>query len=145
MAGAEMVQVASPCVCYGAKSIVSLFRYDHVSVESGCCVAVGGSAERPSCRRGASGDLSAGVPSCPPCSASAACSSASASSPRCPAHVGGCLTASPVSSLYEFTTERAVPRVGAMLVGLGGNNGSTFAAGVLANRAGATWRTRRGD
>ena len=31
-----------------------------------------------------------------------------------------------------------------MLVGLGGNNGSTFAAGILANKLGQTWETKRG-
>jgi len=32
-----------------------------------------------------------------------------------------------------------------MLVGLGGNNGSTFTAGVLANRHGLTWDTKNGE
>ena len=32
-----------------------------------------------------------------------------------------------------------------MLVGLGGNNGSTFAAGVLANRKQLTWATKAGE
>ena len=34
----------------------------------------------------------------------------------------------------SIKTEKAVPRIGVMLVGLGGNNGSTFTAGILANR-----------
>jgi myo-inositol-1-phosphate synthase len=29
-----------------------------------------------------------------------------------------------------------------MLVGLGGNNGSTFTAGILANRKGLSWATK---
>jgi myo-inositol-1-phosphate synthase len=32
-----------------------------------------------------------------------------------------------------------------MLVGLGGNNGSTFTAGVLANRKQLVWATKNGD
>jgi len=32
-----------------------------------------------------------------------------------------------------------------MLVGFGGNNGSTFAAGVLANRKQLTWATKQGE
>jgi myo-inositol-1-phosphate synthase len=32
-----------------------------------------------------------------------------------------------------------------MLVGLGGNNGSTFTAGVLANRKNLTWETKNGE
>lgn len=31
-----------------------------------------------------------------------------------------------------------------MLVGLGGNNGSTFTAGILANRKGLSWATKNG-
>ena len=38
-----------------------------------------------------------------------------------------------------ISTEKAVPRLGVMLVGLGGNNGSTFVAGVLANRRQLSW------
>ena len=41
-------------------------------------------------------------------------------------------------------TEKRVPRLGVMLVGLGGNNGSTFTAGILANRHNLTWETRNG-
>jgi len=32
-----------------------------------------------------------------------------------------------------------------MLVGLGGNNGSTFTAGVLANKHKLSWATRNGE
>lgn len=44
-------------------------------------------------------------------------------------------------TLY-FKTQRNVPRVGVMLVGLGGNNGSTVAAGILANKHDITWNTK---
>jgi len=32
-----------------------------------------------------------------------------------------------------------------MLVGLGGNNGSTFIAGILANKRQLSWQTRNGE
>merc|ERR1719367_1093382 len=44
-----------------------------------------------------------------------------------------------------ISTEKTVPRLGVMLVGLGGNNGSTFTAGVLANRRQLTWNTKNGE
>jgi myo-inositol-1-phosphate synthase len=31
-----------------------------------------------------------------------------------------------------------------MLVGLGGNNGSTFVAGLLANKLGVNWESKQG-
>lgn len=45
----------------------------------------------------------------------------------------------------KFKTQRVVPKVGMMLVGLGGNNGTTVYGGVLANKKGLTWKTRRGE
>lgn len=36
-------------------------------------------------------------------------------------------------------------RLGVMLVGLGGNNGSTFTAGLLAHRRGITWENKEGE
>ena len=35
---------------------------------------------------------------------------------------------------HKIVTEKKVPRLGVMLVGLGGNNGSTIVAGILANK-----------
>lgn len=43
-----------------------------------------------------------------------------------------------------IVTEKKVPRLGVMLVGLGGNNGSTFTAGILANRKQLQWETKNG-
>lgn len=43
-----------------------------------------------------------------------------------------------------FRTERHVPRLGVMLVGWGGNNGTTVTAAVLANKLGLTWMTKTG-
>ncbi|CAK7202764.1 Myo-inositol-1-phosphate synthase [Sporothrix eucalyptigena] len=56
----------------------------------------------------------------------------------------GRYTAVPKETLYDFKTERAVPKTGLMLVGWGGNNGSTVTAGIIANRRGLTWDTREG-
>lgn len=48
----------------------------------------------------------------------------------------------PVNQTLHFKTQTEVPRVGVMLVGLGGNNGSTVAAGILANKNSLTWSTK---
>lgn len=56
----------------------------------------------------------------------------------------GRATAAPREARYTFRTERRVPRVGLMLVGWGGNNGSTVTGAVIANREGITWRTKQG-
>mmetsp|Transcript_10008 Transcript_10008/g.20279 ORF Transcript_10008/g.20279 Transcript_10008/m.20279 type:complete len:517 (-) Transcript_10008:891-2441(-) len=48
-------------------------------------------------------------------------------------------------STYRFRTERHVPgKLGLLLVGWGGNNGSTLTGAVVANREGIQWRTRDG-
>lgn len=57
---------------------------------------------------------------------------------------GDSVTAHPVKTAYTFQTERKVPRVGMMLVGWGGNNGSTLTAGIIANRDNVTWNTKNG-
>lgn len=46
---------------------------------------------------------------------------------------------------HTIETLRHVPKLGVMLVGLGGNNGSTFVAGILANKQNMTWPTRQGE
>ncbi len=50
----------------------------------------------------------------------------------------------PKSDVYEFVTDKRVPKLGVMLVGWGGNNGTTVTAGVLANRHGVEWRAKSG-
>jgi len=50
----------------------------------------------------------------------------------------------PRETNYTFRTKRRVPRVGVMLVGWGGNNGSTVTAAVLANKLGLSWQTKEG-
>lgn len=56
----------------------------------------------------------------------------------------GKYVASPKETVYDFKVERNVGKVGMMLVGLGGNNGTTVTAGIIANRRGLTWATREG-
>lgn len=57
---------------------------------------------------------------------------------------GDDITIYPKSTQYTFKTSRKVPRVGVMLVGLGGNNGTTVAGGLIANREKLTWHTKEG-
>ncbi|OHS98044.1 Inositol-3-phosphate synthase isozyme 1 [Tritrichomonas foetus] len=45
---------------------------------------------------------------------------------------------------YQFKTNNKVPRTGVMIVGLGGNNGTTLTAGVLANKLKLQWESKRG-
>ena len=53
--------------------------------------------------------------------------------------------ATPKETVYDFKVERKVGKVGMMLVGWGGNNGSTVTAGIIANRRGLVWSTREGE
>lgn len=54
------------------------------------------------------------------------------------------VTLVPSCTQYSFKTERRAPRLGVMLVGWGGNNGSTVTAGILSNKLGLSWRTKEG-
>ncbi|KAB5589147.1 Myo-inositol-1-phosphate synthase [Ceratobasidium theobromae] len=56
----------------------------------------------------------------------------------------GRISVKPVGSQYEFRTARKVQKTGLMMVGLGGNNGTTLTATILANRHNITWRTKEG-
>ncbi|PGH27618.1 hypothetical protein AJ80_00631 [Polytolypa hystricis UAMH7299] len=56
----------------------------------------------------------------------------------------GKFVASPKESVYDFKVDRKVGKVGMMLVGLGGNNGTTVTAGIIANRRNLVWQTREG-
>ncbi|RYO95542.1 hypothetical protein DL764_007664 [Monosporascus ibericus] len=56
----------------------------------------------------------------------------------------GKYVAKPKETAYEFKTDRKVPRVGMMLVGWGGNNGTTVTAGIIANQRRLVWDTREG-
>ena len=56
----------------------------------------------------------------------------------------GRYVAKPKETVYDFKVEQKVGKIGMMLVGWGGNNGSTVTAGIIANRHGLTWDTREG-
>ncbi|TDL22926.1 Myo-inositol-1-phosphate synthase [Rickenella mellea] len=58
--------------------------------------------------------------------------------------VDGQLKITPSEKLYEFRTNRKVPKTGIMMVGIGGNNGTTLCATVLANRNNICWHTKSG-
>ncbi|TKX20597.1 inositol-3-phosphate synthase [Elsinoe australis] len=57
---------------------------------------------------------------------------------------GGKLVATPKETTYDFKVDRKVGKVGMMLVGLGGNNGTTVTAGIMANRRNLVWQTKTG-
>jgi myo-inositol-1-phosphate synthase len=57
---------------------------------------------------------------------------------------GSDVVVTPVTKQFEFKTGRKVPRLGLMMIGWGGNNGSTVTAGIISNREGITWRTKTG-
>ncbi|XP_062378284.1 inositol-3-phosphate synthase 1-A-like [Sardina pilchardus] len=57
---------------------------------------------------------------------------------------GDTYTVTPSTTQFTFHTERAVPKLGVMLVGWGGNNGTTVTAAVIANKMGMRWRTKTG-
>ncbi len=50
-----------------------------------------------------------------------------------------------VSKEHTITTEKKVPKLGVLCVGLGGNNGSTLVAGLLANKKKLSWETKNGQ
>lgn len=50
----------------------------------------------------------------------------------------------PVEQNLRFKTIRKPAKTGVMLVGWGGNNGSTITAGILANKQKISWRTKKG-
>eukprot|EP00475_Leptophrys_vorax_P012726 TRINITY_DN190_c0_g2_i2.p1 TRINITY_DN190_c0_g2~~TRINITY_DN190_c0_g2_i2.p1 ORF type:complete len:519 (+),score=146.60 TRINITY_DN190_c0_g2_i2:249-1805(+) len=57
----------------------------------------------------------------------------------------GSMLVTPKKFDFSFRTKRSVPRLGVMLVGWGGNNGSTFTAGIIANRENISWNTKAGE
>lgn len=50
----------------------------------------------------------------------------------------------PVSTKLLIRTQLKVPKLGLMLVGWGGNNGTTITAALLANKLKLTWDTKNG-
>jgi myo-inositol-1-phosphate synthase len=59
--------------------------------------------------------------------------------------VDGKFVAVPKETVYDFKVDRKIPKTGVMLVGWGGNNGTTVTAGILANRRALTWETKKGS
>lgn len=55
------------------------------------------------------------------------------------------IIATPLSTDYMFKTDKKIPTVGLMLVGFGGNNGSTLLGGIIANKENLSWKTKDGD
>jgi myo-inositol-1-phosphate synthase len=55
------------------------------------------------------------------------------------------LIVTPQKRRYKFSTCRHIPKHGLMMVGWGGNNGSTTTASVLANQRDLRWDTLRGE
>lgn len=53
-------------------------------------------------------------------------------------------TVTPISTKMLIRTQIKVPKLGVMLVGWGGNNGSTITAALLANKFKLSWETRNG-
>ncbi|KAJ7475734.1 hypothetical protein FB451DRAFT_1244567 [Mycena latifolia] len=56
----------------------------------------------------------------------------------------GQFTVTPTAQSYEFQTKKEVAKTGLMMIGVGGNNGSTLCATILANRHNITWHTKSG-
>lgn len=46
---------------------------------------------------------------------------------------------------HQLTTDTKIPKLGLMMVGLGGNNGTTVTSGILANKKHLKWETKRGE
>lgn len=55
------------------------------------------------------------------------------------------VVATPTQKKYNFRTETKVPKLGVMLVGWGGNNGTTVTAAVLANKHKMSYMTKSGE
>lgn len=50
----------------------------------------------------------------------------------------------PTSTKLLIRTKMKIPKLGLMLVGWGGNNGSTITAALLANKFKLSWQTKEG-
>jgi len=58
---------------------------------------------------------------------------------------GDSLKVKPTKVSYTLRTQTKVPKLGVMLVGWGGNNGTTVTGGILANKLGLKWHDRHGE
>lgn len=66
-------------------------------------------------------------------------------SPKVQVKADGSITVEPTKAEYQFKTVRKVAKTGMLLVGWGGNNGSTVTGSIIANRLGLTWKKRSND
>ncbi|KAI0987885.1 hypothetical protein GJ496_005771 [Pomphorhynchus laevis] len=55
----------------------------------------------------------------------------------------GAIIVSPAQYAMDIRTKKHVPRVGVMMAGIGGNNGSTLVGTVLSNKMKLSWRTKQ--
>jgi myo-inositol-1-phosphate synthase len=55
------------------------------------------------------------------------------------------ITIVPYSKKIEFKTDTKIPKLGVMIIGWGGNNGTTVTNGILANKLSLKWETKRGE
>lgn len=55
------------------------------------------------------------------------------------------LKITPKTTNYEFKVDLKVPKLGFMMVGIGGNNGTTVLGGLLANKHKIKWNTKKGE
>ena len=51
----------------------------------------------------------------------------------------------PKSEEYHFKTDTKVPKLGMLIVGWGGNNGSTITGAIIANKLNIKWNTKDGE
>ena len=56
----------------------------------------------------------------------------------------GAIIVNPIDMECSFKTNTRLPKLGVMLVGWGGNNGTTFTGAYLANKYGISWDTKAG-
>jgi myo-inositol-1-phosphate synthase len=57
---------------------------------------------------------------------------------------GGKYLAFPTKTMIQFKTNVQTPKVGLMLVGWGGNNGTTVTGGIIANKFKVQFNSRKG-
>eukprot|EP01083_Nonionella_stella_P047792 127932_1 len=50
----------------------------------------------------------------------------------------------PTEQYYTFRTDQKVPKLGVLLVGIAGNNGTTVIGGILANKHNISWNNKHG-
>lgn len=62
-----------------------------------------------------------------------------------PVNISSKFTIIPKTINYEFKTNTKIPKLGLLLVGLGGNNGTTLLGSILANKLKLKWHNKSGE